>query len=285
VGVSGGVDSAVTLALCVRAFAPQQIVALLLPEMDSSPESIRLGRQVCRQLGIAPLVENLTAALFGFGCYRRRDDAVRAMVPDYDETHRLKITLPPSTLDQASLNVYSVVTISPEGHEQKKRLRARELRQIVAATNFKQRARAAMLFYYADLHNYAVIGTPPKNEHDMGFFVKFGDGAMDVKPLGHLYKSQVYQLAEYLEVPEEIRSRPPTSDTYSAGSSQEEFFFRLPHQQMDLLWYGWENAVPPDVVAREMELREAQVRHAFADFDRRTQTTAYLRTPPLGCNE
>ncbi len=284
-GVSGGVDSAVTLALCVRAFAPQQIVALLLPEIDSSPDSVRLGRSVCRQFGIAPIVENLTAALYGFGCYQRRDEAVRALIPDYDSTHRLKITLPPSTLDQGSLNVYSVVAVSPEGIEERKRLRAKELRQIVAATNFKQRSRAAMLFYYADLRNFAVIGTPPKNEHDMGFFVKFGDGALDVKPLGHLYKSQVYQLAEYLEVPAEIRSRPPTSDTYSAGSSQEEFFFRLPCQQMDLLWYGWENNISPTVVAREMELSEAQVQHAFQDFARRTQTTAYLRTPPLDCRE
>jgi NAD+ synthase len=156
------------------------------------------------------------------------------------------------------------------------------LRQIVAASNFKQRSRAALLYYYAELQDYAVIGTPQKNEHDQGFFVKYGDGAMDLKPIGHLYKTQVFQLAEYLDIPEEIRTRPPTSDTYSAGSTQEEFFFRLPFEVMDLLWYALEHNVPVPEVARAMDLTEVQVQRVFNDLTRKQRTTAYLRTPPLG---
>jgi NAD+ synthase len=144
-------------------------------------------------------------------------------------------------------------------------------------------ARAALLYYHAELHNYAVVGTPPKNEHGLGFFVKFGDGAMDVKPIAHLYKTQVYQLAEFLEIPEAIRKRPPTSDTYSAGSTQEEFFFRLPFEILDLLWYAWEHQIPVDEVAGEMDLSENQVQHVYQDFARKVQATQYLRTPPLGC--
>lgn len=281
-GVSGGVDSAVTLALAVRALGTERLVALLLPEMESSADSARLARQVCRQCGVEPIVEDVTGPLLGFGCYQRRDEAVQALFPEYDSTYKLKITLPPDLLDKATLNIFRATIVSPEGEEKTKRLRPAQLRQIVAASNFKQRSRAAMLYYHAELRDYAVIGTPQKNEHDQGFFVKYGDGAMDVKPIGHLYKTQVYQLAAHLEVPAEIRNAPPTSDTYSAGSTQEEFFFRLPFELMDLLWYALEHNVPVGEVAGATDLTAAQVQRAFDDLTRKQRTTEYLRTPPLG---
>lgn len=281
-GVSGGVDSAVVLALATRALGRDRMIALLLPEMESSPDSARLARQVCQQFGVNPIVEDVTAPLIGFGCYRRRDEAVRSVFPEYDSTYKIKITLPAGLLDKDTLNIFRVSIVSPEGEEKSRRLRPAQLRQIVAASNFKQRSRAAMLYYHAELHDYAVIGTPQKNEHDQGFFVKHGDGAMDVKPIGHLYKTQVYQLAEYLGIPEEICSRPPTSDTYSAGSTQEEFFFRLPFELLDLLWYALEHNVAAAEVAREMDLTEEQVQRVFDDLTRKQRTTEYLRMPPLG---
>ena len=281
-GISGGVDSAVVLGIAVRAMKPERLVTLLLPEMESSPDSALLARDVCRQYGTTPIVEDVTGILLGYGCYQRRDDAVRQIFPEYDSTYRLKITLPSDFLEKKTLNFFSATIISPEGEEQSKRLAPQQLRQIVAATNFKQRSRAAMLYYHAELHDYAVIGTPQRNEHDQGFFVKYGDGAMDVKPIGHLYKTQVYQLAEYLEIPEEIRNRPPTSDTYSAESTQEEFFFRLPFETMDLIWYGLDNEIPAEVVAAEMGLETAQVARVYTDLTQKRRTTEYLRTPPLG---
>lgn len=284
-GISGGVDSAVVLAIAVRAMDPKRLVTLLLPEMESSPDSARLARVVCRQYGVTPIAEDVTGALLGFGAYQRRDEAVKAIFPEYDSTYKLKITLPSGLLDKQTLNFFSATIISPEGEEKSKRLRPAQLQQIVAATNFKQRSRAAMLYYHAELNDYAVIGTPQRNEHDQGFFVKYGDGAMDVKPIGHLFKSQVYQLAEYLDVPEEIRSRPPTSDTYSAGSTQEEFFFRLPFETMDLIWYGLENEVPAETVAAEMELETEQVQRVYDDIIRKRRTTEYLRTRPLGVDD
>jgi len=281
-GVSGGVDSAVVLALTVQALGPERTVVLLLPEMESSPDSARLAREVCRQFGVDPIVEDVTGPLIGFGCYRRRDEAVRSVFPEYDSSYKLKITLPPDLLDKDTLNVFRATIVSPEGEEKTKRLRPAQLRQIVAASNFKQRSRAALLYYHAELKDFAVIGTPQKNEHDQGFFVKYGDGAMDLKPIGHLYKTQVFQLAEHLDIPEEIRIRPPTSDTYSAGSTQEEFFFRLPFEVMDLLWYALEHNVPVPEVARVMDLTEVQVQRVFDDLKRKQRTTEYLRTPPLG---
>lgn len=281
-GVSGGVDSAVVLALAVQAMDANRLVALLMPERESSPESLLLGREVCRQFGVAPLVEDVTEPLYGFGSYRRRDAAVKEVFPEYDSSYKLKITLPTDLLDSDTLNFYRVTIVSPEGEERSERLRPSQLRQIIAATNFKQRSRAAMLYYHAELRDFAVIGTPQKNEHDQGFFVKYGDSAMDVQPIGHLYKTQVYQLAEYLEIPEAIRQRPPTSDTYSAASTQEEFFFRLPFELMDLIWYGLKRGIPAEVVAQELDLTAEQVNRVYADLQRKQRTTNYLRTPPLG---
>lgn len=280
-GVSGGVDSAVVLALAARALGSDRLVALLLPEKESSPESARLARQVCQQFGVAPLVEDVTGPLLGFGCYQRRDEAVRQLFPEYDSTYKLKITLPSGLLEAGTLNIFQATIISPEGEEKSQRLRPNQLRQIVAASNFKQRSRAAMLYYHAELHDYAVIGTPQKNEHDQGFFVKYGDGAMDVKPIGHLYKTQVYQLADYLNIPAEICQRPPTSDTYSAPCTQEEFFFRLPFETMDLLWYALEHGITAETAAQEMELTTEQVQRVYDDLSRKQRTTAYLRMQPL----
>jgi NAD+ synthase len=287
VGISGGIDSSVVLALCVRAFGPERVTALMLPERDSDPESERLARLVAAQHGIEPLREEITPVLEGFGCYRRRDEAVRRLFPEYDAArgYKLKIVLPQNLLDEDTLNVFSVTVISPEGITQTKPLPPREFLQIVAASNFKQRARMAMLYYHAELRNAAVIGTANKNEHGQGFFVKHGDAGVDFNAIIHLFKTQVYQLARHLGVPREIQERPPTSDTYSAPSTQEEFFFRLPFATMDLLWCAQENGFSPEEVAPVMGLTPQQVSRAFADFERKRRTTEYLRTAPPGAEE
>ncbi len=281
VGISGGVDSSVVLALCVRAFGAKRVVGVMMPEKDSSVSSLTRARLVASQFGVETVVEDMTGALVGFGCYERRDAAIKRVFPEYDLSYKAKISLPPDVLNSDALNVFNLTIISPEGEEQSKRLEVRELLQIVAASNFKQRSRMAMLYYHAESRNYAVIGTPNKNEHDQGFFVKWGDGGYDVAPIRHLYKTQVYQLAAYLGVPQEICEATPTTDTYSAHSSQEEFFFRLPFSVMDVLMYAQEHGVAAEVAAQVMGLTEVQVQRAYADFARKRRTTQYLRTLPI----
>lgn len=282
VGVSGGVDSATVLALCVRAFGPDRVSALLLPDKDSSPDSARLAQAAADRFGVTTTTIDLTAGLEAFGCYRRRDEAISSVVPDYDPaTCKVKIVLPDGLLERDTLNVFSVVVIHPDGHETRKVLPPAAYLRTVAASNMKQRSRMMALYTEAERLNYAVVGTANKNEHDQGFFVKHGDAGVDIQAIGHLYKSQVYQLAEFLDVPHEIRQRPPTSDTYSAECTQEEFFFRLPFAVMDQLWHAQEHGVPVAEVAASMHLDEAAVLRAFRDFDRKRQTTAYLRMEPV----
>ena len=283
VGISGGVDSSTVLALCVRAFGPEHVTALMMPEKDSDPDSEKIARKLAAHFGLEPHLENITPVLDGFGCYPRRDEAIRRVFPDFDALagYKAKIVLPQNLLDEDTLNFFSLTIITPEGEEKTQRLSPRDYLQIVAASNFKQRTRMSMLYYHAELRNYAVVGTANKNEHGQGFFVKYGDGGVDIQPILHLFKTQVYQLAEYLDVPEEIRQRIPTSDTYSAHSTQEEFFFRLPFKTMDLLWYAQENNLPIHEVALGMGLSEIQVQRAFNDFARKQRTTEYLRLAPV----
>lgn len=286
-GISGGVDSSVVLALCVRAFGPEKVTALILPEKDSNPESEHLARVVAAQFGITPILECITPALDGYGCYVRRDEAIRRVFPEYSAQagYKAKIVLDQNLLESDTLNVFSVTVITPDGREMSQRLAAPEFLQIVAASNFKQRTRMATLYYHAELRNYAVIGTANKNEVEQGFFVKHGDSGVDVATLRHLYKSQIYQLAEYLNIPEAIQERTPTSDTYSAPCSQQEFFFRLPFEVMDLLWYAMENKVSAEETGAVMGLTPVQVQRVFNDFERKHRTTAFLRMGAIGLGE
>jgi NAD+ synthase len=282
VGISGGIDSSVVFALCVRALGPKRVVGIMMPEKDSSGSSLTLARKLADRFGAETFIEDMTAAIAGFGCYTRRDEAVRRVFPDYDaQNDKIKIGLSQDVLDSDALNVFYLTVVTPDGEEKSARLKLRDYLQIVAASNFKQRSRMAMLYYHAEARNYAVMGTPNKNEHDQGFFVRWGDGGYDIAPIRHLYKTQVYQLAEYLDVPIEIQQATPTTDTYSAHSSQQEFFFRLPFEMMDMFMYALEHEVPASEVAQVMELTEQQVQRAFDDLSRKKRTTEYLRLRPI----
>jgi NAD+ synthase len=281
VGCSGGVDSSVVLALCVRALGPERVVALIMPERESSSESAALAEGWARQLGVRWITEDITAALEGAGAYRRRDEAIQRVFPAFGEGWTSRLSLPGNLLDEPSLNVFSLTVVNPTGEAFRQRLAPSDLWQIIAASNFKQRTRMAMLYYHAEREQFVVAGTANRNEHELGFFVKFGDGGADICPIQHLFKTQVYRLAEALEVPREIRERVPTSDTYSAGSTQEEFFFRLPFSLLDPIWAGWERGVPVSEIADAMGLTPEQVRRVTDDLIRKRRTTEYLRAAPV----
>ena len=280
VGISGGIDSSVTTALCVKALGPQRVFGLFMPEHDCSDDALSLGRLLAGHLGIETAVEDVAPALEGAGCYRRRDEAIRSVFSEYGPGYRSKIVLP-SLFEGAGYRLFSVVIQTPTGEIHRRRMPLEAYQQVVAATNFKQRVRKMMEYYHADRLRYAVAGTPNLLEHDLGFFVKNGDGSADFKPIAHLYKSQVYGLAEYLDVPEAIRTRPPTTDTYSLAQTQEEFFFSLPYQQMDACLFAKDHGVPCEEVADALDLTAEQVRRVYQDIDAKRRSAAYLHEKPL----
>jgi len=283
VGISGGIDSSVCLGLASKAFGPDKVTAIMLPEKDSSPDSEKLARELATTFGVTSLhLENITGALSGFKCYERRDEAVKRVFPEYDPaTYKMKIVVKQRGLFNNLPPLFSLTIIDPDGNEKDKSLHTKEYLQIVASSNFKQRSRMSMLYYYAESLHYAVIGTPNKHEQEQGFFVKYGDGGADVMPIGNLYKTQVYQLAEYLGVPKEIIERTPTTDTYSAEQTQEEFFYQLPFELMDRFWYGYENGYSPEEVAAVMDETPERVEALYNNFERKRKTTDYLRMEPV----
>lgn len=279
-GLSGGIDSSVCAALAVRAVGPARVFGLFMPENDSDPESLELGRSVTQTFGFEAVVEEIGPTLAAMGCYERRDACIRRLVPDYGPGWACKIVIA-NALSGNGYAVSSLVVQSPNGEAQKIRLSAEVYQGIIAATNMKQRTRKQMEYYHADRLNFAVIGTPNRLEYDQGFFVKNGDGAADLKPIAHLYKSQVYQLAAHLGVPEAICRRMPTTDTWSMAQNQEEFYFSLPYDRLDLCMYGLDHDLPRETVAAASGLTLDQLAAIWADIERKRIATRYLHLPPL----
>lgn len=280
VGLSGGVDSSVVAALCVRALGREKVLGLLMPEHHSSGDSLKLGRAIAAELGIETIVEDIGPALGALGAYRRQEEAIRAVVPDYGDGWKCKLVLP-SIRESTGITVTRLTVQDPQGAVTTVRMPPEGYLQLVAATNYKQRLRKMTEYYHADRLRYAVVGTPNRLEHDQGFFVKQGDGMADIMPIAHLYKTQVYQLAEYLGVPEDIRRRSPTTDTFSMPQSQEEFYFALPYDLMDLCLYAADHGIAAETAARVTGLTADQVRRAFKDIEAKRRASRYLHARPL----
>jgi NAD+ synthase len=284
VALSGGIDSSCVAALAARALGPKHVHGLHMPEKDSSPETIELSKSVSDRFGFDSTVEIITPILEGLRCYERRDEAIRMVFPEFGPGWKSKIVLP-GLLDGDTYNVYSVVVQTPAGETLRKRLPPKAYLQIVAATNFKQRTRKMLEYYHADRLHFATTGTPNRLEYDQGFFVKNGDGAADVKPIAHLYKTQVYAMARHLGVPEAICNRAPTTDTYSLAQGQDEFYFSLPYKPMDLCLWAKNHGAPPAEVAGAVGLTAEQVERVYRDIDQKRATTRYMHLAPVKCGE
>lgn len=279
IALSGGVDSSVCAALAVEALGADKVFGLLLPERESSSASRRLGRMVAEQLGIEYQMQDISGPLDTVGCYAWRDEAIKRVFPAYGAGWKNKIVID-GTL-QGQFNHFSLVVQSPDGQQQRARLSHKEYLQIVAATNYKQRMRKAVEYFHADRLNYVVIGTPNRLEYDQGFFVKNGDGSADVKPIAHLYKTQVYALARHFSLPEEICTALPTTDTYSMPQGQDGFYFALPYRQMDLALWAYNEGLPPEALASALDVDPMQAKRIYQDIAAKRRATRYLHDKPV----
>ena len=276
-GLSGGVDSSVCAALAARALGPHKVLGLLMPEQDSSCQSTSLGAAVASHLGLRYETEDIAPALTALGCYARRDAAIRSVFPAYDSDWKNKIVIAGSK--DGKVHFFDLVVQDPKGATARARLPLREYLQIVAATSFKQRVRKTVEYYHADRLNYAVLGTPNRLEFDQGFFVKNGDGAADLKPIAHLYKTQIYALARHLCLPDAVCTATPTTDTYSLPQGQDEFYFALPWAQMDLALWAFNADLPASQLAQTLGLPTEQAEQIYADIDAKRRSTHYLHQP------
>jgi NAD+ synthase len=279
IAMSGGIDSSVCAALAVKAIGPARVFGLLLPERDSSGFSTRRGKLLAEHLGIQYEIHDIAATLEAIGCYRWRDEAIRKVFPEYGEGWKNKIVISGGL--EGQINHFQLVVQTPSGETKQERLGIKEYLQIVAATNYKQRIRKTVEYFHADRLNYAVIGTPNRLEYDQGFFVKNGDGSADIKPIAHLYKSQVYALARHMKLPDDICNAIPTTDTYSLAQGQDEFYFALPYQQMDLALWAYNHGRSAAELAGALKITVEQAANVYKDIEAKRRATRYMHLKPV----
>ncbi|MEJ2611907.1 MAG: NAD(+) synthase [Candidatus Thiodiazotropha sp.] len=278
VAVSGGIDSSVSAALSVRALGADKCFFIQIPEVDSAEDTQSRSSQLITHLGVDHTTHNIASTLKAIGCYDARDEAIKKTFPEYTDGWKNKIVIKGGMDGQ--VNHFMLVVQDPQGEFHEKRLDLREYLQIVAATNYKQRIRKTIEYYHADRLNYAVIGTPNRLEYDQGFFVKNGDGSADLKPIAHLYKTQVYAMASYLGLPDSICDAIPTTDTYSLPQGQDEFYFALPFREMDKALWARNNGASPADLANMLSISEEQAKFVMQDIDNKRKTTHYLHARP-----
>lgn len=278
VAISGGIDSSVCAALAVEAVGKGRVLLLRLPESDSSSATGDLSRALADHLGGETIDQDITNVLSALGCYNWRDSAIKQVYPDYADGWKNKIVID-GGLD-GQYNHFKLVVQDTEGERSSCRMDYKQYLQVVAATNYKQRVRKSIEYFHADRMNYAVVGTPNRLEYDQGFFVKNGDGSADVKPIAHLYKSQVYAMASHLGLPEEICNAVPTTDTYSLAQGQDEFYFALPYQQMDVALWAYNHKVPVDQLAAYLKIDPGHAQFIYDDIVSKRKTTHYLHAKP-----
>lgn len=279
VAISGGIDSSVCAALAVRAIGPSRVHCLILPERDSDPDSAERARILADTLGVQAETFDIAPALEAIGAYAARDAAVRTVLPEFGPDWKMKLAITGGS--DGAINRFRLVAQSPDGVLHEHELRLHEYLTIVAATSYKQRLRKTIEYFHADRLHYAVVGTPNRLEYDQGFFVKNGDGSADIKPIAHLYKSQVYAMARHLGLPERLCSAQPTTDTYSLAQGQDEFYFALPYRAMDLALWALEHGVEAAALAQALGLTAEQAQAVYDDIARKRRTTRPLHLRPV----
>ena len=280
VGLSGGIDSAVIASIAVLAVGKGNVIGLILPEKESNPVSRQFAAKQAEAQGIEFREIDITSTVDSVGNYSWRDEYIKKLIPDYVPGYKYNIALPTDLLDRDAYNFYVLQVQMPDGGVIKKRLKFEEFRTITAFANIKIRSRMVQLYWEAERRNLIVAGTTNRTEYLLGDFCKYGDGGTDIEAVTHLYKNQIYQLADYLKIIPEIKDRVPSPDTFSLPVSDQEFYFRIPFDKLDLLLYAWEHKVSTTETANVLEFSEDAVKRAFRDFTSKSTATAHLRELP-----
>jgi len=216
VGLSGGIDSAVTAALSARA-VPGRVMGLLMP-CHSDPRDLEDARLVASTIGIPTVTVNLD--------------------PVYDTF------------------LSALRAAAGTGTPAEQEAAAASGRVRLAEANLKPRLRMATLYYFANRLHYLVAGTGNRSELEVGYFTKYGDGGVDILPIGHLVKHQVRELAQALGIPERIITRPPTAGLWVGQTDEGEMGLTY----ADLDRYLLTGEASPEV-RRRIESMQRQSQH------------------------
>ena len=283
VGISGGVDSAVVSALCTNALGSENVLGLIMPEKDSNSSSKIYAELVSKKFNIKTTLIDLTPILDSFGVYEKRDAVIVKYFKNFDNKCKYRIVVQDQLTNKASISIPHLEVLDANSQIHKIKINLNDYLDITAATNIKHRCRMIMLYHYAEKNHFIVAGTTNKSEFIQGYFVKYGDGGVDIDPIAGLYKSQVYQLAHHLDIPAQIIQRKASPDTWSLEVSDEEFFYGLPYKTLDLLWFAKENNISISEVSHALGLSVEQIERIFDTQQRKWKSSQHMRTmPPQG---
>jgi len=280
IGISGGIDSALTCTLCIKAIGKENVLGVLMPEKDSNPKSTIYAKNLCEKLGMRFVTIDITNVLDSFKVYSTREQIIKKYFPRFTNQDRYRIVVPNRLVNNSSISLPHLEILDIENQTHKIRLSLHDYLDLIAATSIKHRTRMTMLYYYAEKNHFVVAGTTNKSELVQGYYVKYGDGGVDIEPLAEIYKTQVYQISSHLGIPDEIINRKPSPDTWNFEVSDEDFFFGLPYRTLDLIWYASENNIQPEKISIELGLTLEQLELIMDDQRKKWKSSQHMREMP-----
>lgn len=278
IGISGGIDSAVMAAICAKSIEPKQVLGLIMPEKESDPTSQILAQRLAEKFQIQTKVIDITSILESFEVYKIKEQIVMEKFPDFNSNCRYRIVVPSKFSSSIGIPFLEILDNKNKKHQFK--ISLSEFLTLTAASSIKHRVRMTMLYYYAEKNNFCVVGTTNKSEFLQGYFVKYGDGGTDMEPLTNLYKSQIYQIGKFLEIPSEILEKDPSPDIWSFSTSDEEFFYSVPYHIVDLILYARENNISKSEIQKISNLSLEQIENLIRFQNQKQIKSQHMREIP-----
>ena len=283
VGLSGGIDSAITAALCTKSIGSEKILGLILPEKESDVNSKNLALQIAEKYNIETKSIDITNILESFGVYENKERIVKEKFPNYNEKCKYRVVVPPKLENNIGMPFLEI--LDNENTLHKLKISSFDFLNLTAATSIKHRVRMTMLYNYAEKNNFAVVGTTNKTEYLQGYFVKYGDGGSDIEPLVHLYKTQIYEIANFLKLPEKIINQDASPDVWSFKTSDEEFFYAVPYNIVDLILYARERNLSINDISKFSNLSSEKIEKLIQFQNQKQSKSQTMRENPHSIDE
>ena len=278
IGISGGIDSAVMAAICAKSIDPKQVLGIIMPEKESDPTSQILAKKVVEQYQIETKIIDITSILESFGVYSIKEQIVKEKFSNFNNNCKYRVTIPSKISNSAGIPFLEILDDKNKKYQFK--ISTSEFLTLIASSSIKHRVRMTLLYYYAEKNNFCVVGTTNKSEFLQGYFVKYGDGGTDLEPLTNLYKSQIYQIGEFLKVPNEILEKDASADIWSFNTSDEEFFYSVPYHIVDLILYARENNMTKSEIEKISNLSLEQIEKLLQFQNQKQVKSQHMREMP-----
>ena len=278
VGISGGIDSAVIASICARSINSNQVLGLIMPEKESDPTSQILAKKIANQLGIETKIIDITSILESFGVYDNKEKIIKEKFSNFNNNCKYSVRVPSKFGNSVGIPFLEILDDKNEKHQIK--ISTSEFLTLTASSSIKHRVRMTLLYYYAEKNNFCVVGTTNKSEFLQGYFVKYGDGGTDIEPISNLYKSQIYQIGEFLKIPKEILEKDASPDIWSLKTSDEEFFYSVPYNVVDLILYARENKMTESEIEKVSDLPSEQIRRLIQFQNQKQVKSQHMREIP-----